>query len=101
MIESRLPEIDKPRVEEIKQAMKVASARKTYLYPWTGLEDDMRKANEDGVPVLGYGSLINHNSAARTLNPRTLATCVPAIVFGARPSVQLQAVERPEALWAA
>jgi hypothetical protein len=52
-----------------------------YAYPWEGLEDDLAAAGEDGVLVLGYGSLINRTSASRTVTSNTRRA---AISFGLR-----------------
>ncbi|MBR9802133.1 hypothetical protein GYB59_10750 [bacterium] len=51
-----------------------------YLYPWTELEAE--SASE--ISIVGFGSLINPESARRTLAAESVEAAEPCIVFGAR-----------------
>ena len=54
----------------------------SFNYPWDGLESFL----EDGMinlPLIGYGSLINEASAARTINTDDSAGRVPVKAYGA------------------
>lgn len=52
----------------------------SYLkYPWNGLEDIILKQNKTTFHIVGYGSLINANSAALTV---TVQKRVPILAFG-------------------
>jgi hypothetical protein len=57
------------------------SARPPIVHPWTGLETDLA-AGSRVLGLVGYGSLMNAKSAARTVRPVSAAR--PVIAFGVR-----------------
>jgi hypothetical protein len=68
---------------EAVRGMLVSSAP-GYPYPWGGLEEELARQGSPGLQLLGYGSLVNRVSAARTLSRQVLRTMEPAVAFGAR-----------------
>jgi predicted ATPase len=67
-----------------------------YEYPWTDLEADLRSQGRCSIKLFGYGSLLNMESALRTLRgPEDRFD--PAIAFGV---VRLFNFEMPEAVLA-
>lgn len=59
----------------LEQALGQLSAHPVYPYPWSALEG--------GISLVGYGSLLNPASAARTLTP-TPEPLRPVVAFGVR-----------------
>ena len=52
-----------------------------YIYPWLNLEGDLKRDSREGLSCVGYGSLVNRASAARTLSREWKAV---VIAFGVR-----------------
>jgi len=53
-------------------------------YPWSGIETSLRDRGESSLRVLGYGSLVNRDSAGLTLDTETMETRRAAVCFGVR-----------------
>lgn len=68
-------------LRRVDDAMVEARRRSVRRYPWPGLEKAVRRR---GLTLVGYGSLINAESAAMTLSEAALATAAPCIAFGGR-----------------
>ncbi len=64
---------DMPLPDSIPPALAALAGRPRLAYPWTDVAD--------GIPLLGYGSLMNAASAAQTLAPSRTR---PVITFGVR-----------------
>ena len=58
--------------------------RPRYRYPWDDFEATLKQRGETFLRVLGYGSLVNYESASLTLDAKTLATRRAAVCFGVR-----------------
>ena len=76
--------LDDNATESIKRAMTELAHISAYRYPWTSLETDLQNKKWESLPVLGYGSLVNPDSAMFTLGKETLSTSTPAVAFGVR-----------------
>lgn len=55
-----------------------------FVYPWAGLEDLVVHWPNDGLPLIGYGSLMNPASAARTIKDVPSVDHPPVLAAGAR-----------------
>jgi hypothetical protein len=55
----------------------------SFTYPWEGLESFLSESKLSSLPLVGYGSLINEASAARTINTDTSARRAPVVAYGA------------------
>ncbi len=55
----------------------------SFTYPWDGLERFLDDSAIPQLPLIGYGSLINEASAARTINTDGAAGRVPVLAYGA------------------
>lgn len=54
--------------EDLKTALqKCADTGRNYPYPWKALEEKLEKGTLEGFGVIAYGSLLNEDSARRTL----------------------------------
>lgn len=60
-----------------------ARQEKIFRYPWDGLEQHLKSTHRSGLPFVGYGSLLNKESAALTLSRQTLEARQPVVAFGA------------------
>ncbi|HEX7183086.1 MAG TPA: TIR domain-containing protein [Thermoanaerobaculia bacterium] len=67
----------------------------TYEYPWTGLEEELASRDQSSIRLLGYGSLLNQESAARTFLSTSPDRFLPAVAFGV---VRLFNYEMPDEL---
>ena len=54
-----------------------------FEYPWVGLEDYLSSSCEGALPLIGYGSLLNTESAARTLSDFETSR-LPCVGFGCK-----------------
>lgn len=72
------------QLKAISSKMADALEEPIYLYPWESLENDLERRDLSRFPFLAYGSLINIESAAVTLQDQSLSKYRPAIAFGAR-----------------
>jgi len=68
----------------IESALAETDARPSFRYPWDGLEQELVANGGGSLPMVGYGSLVNLDSAARTLGPGSLATARSIVCFGVR-----------------
>lgn len=55
-----------------------------FEYPWTGLEDYLSRIGEPSIPLVGYGSLMNVDSAATTLQNNSGLPRRPVVCHGVR-----------------
>jgi hypothetical protein len=55
-----------------------------FTYPWNGLEEAMAKMPENKLLLVGYGSLLNRDSAARTIKDTPREGHPPVLALGAR-----------------
>jgi hypothetical protein len=76
--------IESTTVESVSKMLADLRAEPSYTYPWDSLERDIEERGETAIPVIGYGSLINSDSAIRTLTEISMATSRPAVAFGIR-----------------
>ena len=53
-------------------------------YPWNGLEEAVTKLPEEKLLLVGYGSLLNRDSAARTIKDTPGEGHPPVVALGAR-----------------
>lgn len=56
----------------------------SFAYPWDGLEEWLDKTDRSKLPLIGYGSLINQQSAGRTINVDGSAKRQAVKAFGAK-----------------
>lgn len=69
---------------EIEEALKrCAETYPTFSHPWHGLEDFLKKAGLNSLALIGYGSLINQQSAGRTINVDGSANRQAVFAYGA------------------
>jgi hypothetical protein len=55
-----------------------------YGYPWDGLEDVVATFPDHRLLLIGYGSLLNEDSAAKTIKTRPAGGYPPVLALGAR-----------------
>src|SRR5262249_22501254 len=55
-----------------------------YGYPWDGLEDAVATFPDHRLLLVGYGSLLNEDSAAKTIKTRPTGGSPPVLALGAR-----------------
>jgi hypothetical protein len=55
-----------------------------FAYPWNGLEEAVAKMPENKLLLVGYGSLLNRDSAARTIKDTPREGHPPVLALGAR-----------------
>jgi hypothetical protein len=76
-------------IDQLSDLRRLASAHaaarpaglRTWAYPWDGVEDTLRAAGCETLPLVGFGSLINATSAARTV---AASARQPVVAFGVR-----------------
>jgi len=61
------PYLNKIKENDIQDLLNNAAEKRFFDYPWTGLEDHIKNEYGDYIELFAYGSLINKNSAKRTL----------------------------------
>lgn len=64
-----------------------------YKYPNTGHEDIEKRFPSGKILVFGYGSLMNKESAGRTLSPEAVASMQTAVAFGVKRVFNYKAVK--------
>jgi len=69
---------------EAKELCDKAEAREMIPYPWSGLEDSLREAGESHLRLVGYGSLVNAESASATIAEASANQAAPVIAHGVR-----------------
>jgi hypothetical protein len=57
---------------------------KSFIYPWPDLEEAVAKAPGHTLLLVGYGSLMNRDSAARTIKGNPIPGNPPVLALGAR-----------------
>ncbi|MHC4474052.1 MAG: hypothetical protein ACYTEL_00295 [Planctomycetota bacterium] len=72
------------QTEAVLRMMAHAAKEPQYRYPWGGLEEEMEADCVPEMHVVGYGSLVNSDSAGRTLSQKALGTFRAVIAFGVR-----------------
>lgn len=70
--------------ERIRAAIDDAKQLTAYRFPWNHLEESLAQQGQDHFWLIGYGSLLSHASAARTIDASDKAGREPAIAFGGR-----------------
>ncbi|MEM8493989.1 MAG: hypothetical protein AAF663_01220 [Planctomycetota bacterium] len=73
--------------QRLQHVTDIASAIKRDLrfeYPWNGLEQALESQGHDQLQLVGYGSLLNPTSAARTIADTPPGGHPPVLAFGAR-----------------
>ena len=76
--------VNRAQSPEILQKVKQVFKSPEFLYPWEKFEQDLRKQGRTNFPLIGYGSLINLTSAARTIPPISLKHSRPVVALGFR-----------------
>jgi len=56
----------------------------TYTYPYCDLEEMMNREGKETIQVFSYGSLLDYDSARKTLSPKTMITGQKAVAMGVR-----------------
>lgn len=70
---------------KIKSALESCSTEyPSFTYPWNELEKWLDKTSRPKLPLIGYGSLINQQSAGRTINVDDSAKRQAVKAFGAK-----------------
>lgn len=59
------------------------SSMNRYTYPWDGLKEDLIQ-NKSNLSLIGYGSLLNTESARLTLDIKIIDNSSPVVAFGVR-----------------
>ncbi len=68
-------------MNDIETCMRNLTSTPRYIYSWPGLQADLERDGRESFPCVGYGSLVNRASAARTLRGERKAV---VIAFGVR-----------------
>ena len=68
-------------INQIKSKSDYIQKEREYVYPWQNLESDLRSSGIQKIGLFGYGSLINIESALKTVNPLD-DNFIPSIGFG-------------------
>jgi len=71
-------------ISRVRDALARARTLPSFPYPWRDLEAWVEHQDSGAVPVLGYGSLVNAESAQRTITRDLPGNRVPVVAFGAR-----------------
>lgn len=83
---SNLPWSDEKHAAMIEQASQIWSSEMYHYpslnYPVSEPEELYRLYQSETIPIFSYGSLLNKESASRTLSEKAMATHRPAISFG-------------------
>jgi hypothetical protein len=72
------------QTKALSQRINEARRQPTYPYPWEGLEERLRRAGSSKILFVGYGSMLNSGSAARTISSESLRFRQPVIALGGR-----------------
>jgi hypothetical protein len=82
---SMYPELGIPQqpIADLESAFHGMSAP-SFAYPWHGLEDSLGKFPNGELPLIGYGSLLNPKSAARTIADTPSQGHPAVLAMGAR-----------------
>jgi len=64
--------------------MGAAARASSYPYPWGSLEANLARQGRDSLALVAYGSLVNPDSAAVTLGPRSGHVRQPVVAHGVR-----------------
>lgn len=67
-----------------QQAKEKAESSPKWKYPYGELIVQLKKENIQTITLFSYGSLMDLESASKTLQPKSLATRKPALAFGVR-----------------
>ncbi|OEU71554.1 MAG: hypothetical protein BA864_04105 [Desulfuromonadales bacterium C00003093] len=70
--------------DNVARWMEAAAREPTYLYPWGSLEADIENKGLETLPLVGYGSLVNPDSAAVTIRDRMGRTGLSVLSYGVR-----------------
>lgn len=70
--------------DSIADLIREADSRDFITYPWTGLEDVLRRSGADSLRLVGYGSLVNAGSASVTIDERRANRATPVAAHGVR-----------------
>ena len=70
-----------------------------FRYPYTDLEQQLRKRGEKSTKIFSYGSLMAAESAERTFSKETMRTRKPAIAFGIKRVFNRDVPILPESRW--
>lgn len=71
-------------VAAVRRLMGDLADQPSYPYPWADLESDIEGGAMSRLSLVGYGSLMNVGSAARTITATGRDDRVPVIAFGVR-----------------
>lgn len=66
------------------QAALATLDERDFEYPWNGLEEAVTKMPENKLSLVGYGSLLNRDSAAKTIKDTPPEGHPPVLALGAR-----------------
>src|SRR6266436_8259748 len=69
--------------ESLAESLRTLSAP-SFIYPWEGLETEIGSSRKNKLYLVGYGSLLNPMSAARTIANTPLMGHPPVLALGAK-----------------
>ncbi len=70
-----------------------------YKYPYAGLDASLRSSGLTSIKIFSYGSLMNYDSASRTLSSQTMSSLRPAIAFGVKRVFNRDGSIKPNSRW--
>ncbi|MGC3992007.1 MAG: hypothetical protein QM796_20410 [Chthoniobacteraceae bacterium] len=74
----------KRRVEGLFKVHMIDNDLRPYPYPWNDAEEQLRSHGHNSINLIGYGSLMNPASAARTIRDTPPTGHPPVVALGAR-----------------
>ena len=72
------------QIREIEQKLMEIKKEKYYTYPWNGIKDEFQSKNLDKIVFIGYGSILNSESAVQTFPNLPHNSFKPVLAFGVR-----------------
>src|SRR5439155_18586718 len=75
---------DVSRLDRVQTMLSARRTRQRFVFPWNELESFIQKTRNMKLPFVGYGSLLNHTSAKRTLSARAAEDRRPIVSYGVR-----------------
>lgn len=72
------------QIHDVSRVMTEIQGLPLYPYPWNRLKRKLTNKQIDHLPLVAYGSLVNSESAERTLSQSTLLRSKPVVAFGVR-----------------
>lgn len=70
-----------------------------YKYPYKSLHKELEEKDVDTIKIFSYGSLMNFDSASKTLSPASLNSYKPAIAMGVKRIFNRDVPIKPNSKW--